>query len=681
MPRLGLRSKTAATPRTKSTTTARTSNTTPARQRSHATTRRRVPRLPTVAQVVNALTQSLSNASLNASVAQNVNQMPVTSTPVVQRQQPMTTNAMQRYDFGETASNVNQTPIRYNGRLCAEFSGNSGADGIDAREWLRIFELQVKRMTDEDKIQVLSRHLSGDALKWFAIEAMDEQIDYNVVREALIARFSRLKSLRVNEATERRLKFNETVENYYNDMRRILRNAKLTDEVEVEFLSRGMPESYRIQIAPFEPKTPLEWLRIALKVEDAKKKRFSKPTEATNYSEESCEAANRWKDDRRNRFRGDDWKKNRPKTQPNSDFPVDPCPRCQKQYGLMEYHWKRLCPREDKNLTTPKTVDPTSGQTTSQTPVADNSSLVPHTGHSFELITGFVHCDMFVNDNKVRAFCDSGSTLTAVSKEFADKIGVRLNDKTSIAVRMVEGSTNTLGSFDAKIQIGKKTKRMRVHVFSNLQHEALIGLDVATAFGLTLDFRSGHIHVNYHLDAQSDIRDETQSLQNDDINEIFDRRPQKTSENCIEDDIFERQYEIESYNLRDSGTFKGYVLVSLRGRDLLVVPPSLVSKILNEFHSNQRLHVDAKTMIRTISTRFLVAKARRRRTHIREELSDVCIESRRHGFPKAIVCCERFPRYVNDNRFPTRSLSIIRQKSEDRRRRRLSEAVESKTTN
>ena len=634
MPRLGLRSKTAATPRTKSTTTARTSNTTPARQRSQATTRRRVPRLPTVAQVVNALAQSLSNASLNASVAPDADQLPITSTPAVQRPQQMATNAMQRYDFGGTTSNANQSqPKRPSGLLCDKFAGNTGTDGIEVKEWLRIFEIQVEDYTDREKIKTLSRHLTEHALKWFAIEEMTEQTEYNVVREALIKRFSRARGLGINEATDRRLRSTETVESYYNDMRRILLSAKQSDECQVEFLTRGMPDSYRLQIAALRPKTPQDWLEIAISIEDAKRRRFSKPTEATNYSEESCEAANRSKDDRRNKFRGEDRKKYLSRTQPNSDLPAEPCPRCQKQYGLMEYHWKRLCPREDKNQTTPKSVDPTSGQTTSQIPVAGDSALVPHTGHSNSLINGFIHCEVFVNDIKVRAFCDSGSTLTAVSKEFAEKLGIRLDDKTSITVRMVEGSTYTLGSFDAKIQIGNKIKTMRVHVFPNLQHEALIGLDVATAFGLTLDFRSGRIHVNYHLDAQSDIKDENEVLKSDDNNDIIETAPQNTNVNSIEDDIFERQHEIRSYKLRSPKTIKGFVFVGIRGRNLLVVPPSLVPKILKETHDHKRLHFDAKAMIRTIATRYWWPK-RDKDVHTFVKSCQTCASNRQKTTPK-----------------------------------------------
>ena len=111
----------------------------------------------------------MGSANLNAVVALNANQQPITMTPVAPRAQPV--NVMQRLDF-ESPSPAPTTDKRYFGLFFDKYSEIIGSDSIEIDEWLPVFELLAENMADSDKIKAVARHLTGDALKWFAVDRM-----------------------------------------------------------------------------------------------------------------------------------------------------------------------------------------------------------------------------------------------------------------------------------------------------------------------------------------------------------------------------------------------------------------------------------------------------------------------------------------------------------------------------
>ena len=88
-------------------------------------------------------------------------------------------------------------PNRIFDKRCDRFSGNN--DKIEVDSWIKVFELQTELMTDRDRIKALSRHLTDDALNWFAIDGMSDDMNWNAVRNGLIKRFSRAKPSQPNE--------------------------------------------------------------------------------------------------------------------------------------------------------------------------------------------------------------------------------------------------------------------------------------------------------------------------------------------------------------------------------------------------------------------------------------------------------------------------------------------------
>ena len=217
-------------------------------------------------------------------MSSNTNPMPITSTTTTNVVQPV--NVMQRYNFGAATPNTFMTlmpPNRFFGQICDKFTGNS--DSIEVKSWLKIFELLTEGLSDSDRIKALARHLTEDALQWFALDDMSAEESWNAVRNAMNIRFTRVRAQGIAEASERRLKPHETVETYYNEMRRLLLNDRISDECQVKLLTKGMPEAYRIQIAALDPQSPQRWLRIAVGIEEAKRKRFTKHTDFSHYGQ------------------------------------------------------------------------------------------------------------------------------------------------------------------------------------------------------------------------------------------------------------------------------------------------------------------------------------------------------------------------------------------------------------
>jgi len=97
--------------------------------------------------------------------------------------------------------------------------------------------------------------------------------------------------------------------------------------------------------------------------------------------------------------------------------------------------------------------------------------------------------DVKVNGVQTRAFLDTGCTLTAVSKTLAKKLRLRLNEKSSIKVDHVGGTTNSVGAKCAKLTIGELTKTIVIHVFEHLGDELLLGVRDAAMFDLYADLK------------------------------------------------------------------------------------------------------------------------------------------------------------------------------------------------
>ena len=539
--------------------------------------------------IVNELAQTLGNTSLNATITGRTTPPPqMASTPAPQRAQQAI-----RYDYEDPIPDPNPIQTkRYFGLFCEKFSGKTGTDSIEINEWLKVFERLTRRFPDEDRIDALGRHLTDDALKWFAIDDICDLNEWDAVREAMMNRFTRIRTLGLAEAADRRLKTTETVEQYYNDMRRLLLKAHVSDAGQVELLTKGMPDSYRIQISALQPKTPQQWLSIAINIEEAKRKRYVRQEVATHSGKEIENKESMYRIDQRKDQR------NYSRTQPNSDLPAEPCPHCLRRYRLTEYHWKRVCPRLKPTHTEQTTTQADTGLT-------EQNNTTP----TITFISdGFVYYDIEIDDKKVRAFLDSGSTLTAISLQTAKRLKLIPDPRTSITIRHVNGTAPTVGRIEPILKIGDKSMKFPIHVFDNISQDALLGIDAAKAFGLKVDFGSvSSTNTGIHQIFSSTIEKlNASTVPNNETKAVDATEHRFTAISCkpvvstVDIDLLvQRQDEIKAYNLKKPIIVNGLTVVHYRGIDRQVVPPSLVPELIRNTDNNR--HLKPRNLIRMLA--------------------------------------------------------------------------------
>ena len=172
--------------------------------------------------------------------------------------------------------------------------------------------------------------------------------------------------------------------------------------------------------------------------------------------------------------------------------------------------------------------------------------------------------DILVNNRKIRAFLDTGSTLTAISSAAARRLRLSPDSRTAITIRHVGGHEKTLGRIEPFLQIAGQTHRFPVHVLDKLSHDALIGIDAARAFGLKVDF-SGRQAYNHNRqpfisnisrvteDSLETVRipDEAIDITDNGLEENMSAEATNGNSviNTTEIDPFiRRQHEIKSYN-------------------------------------------------------------------------------------------------------------------------------------
>ena len=121
-----------------------------------------------------------------------------------------------------------------NAKLCDRYIGYSHS--VDVKVWLDVFTAVTIDWIDRDRLRALPRHLADESIEWFGQEIVPEitTIDWSECKRRMIARFSHSIGNPIIEAFDRRLSGRETVSDYFNDKRRLLVRAAVSDEVQVE---------------------------------------------------------------------------------------------------------------------------------------------------------------------------------------------------------------------------------------------------------------------------------------------------------------------------------------------------------------------------------------------------------------------------------------------------------------
>ena len=187
---------------------------------------------------------------------------------------------MQRYDYGvqevqptgvsPVIATVSQSTRDVGRNLIEKYTGSSSE--LTVNEWLDVFHAVTLGYNDPERLQALPRYLGGVALKWLAVEVIPKSTTMSWIecRRLMVQRFGKTLTNPLVEASQRCLQRNETVTEYYDEMRGLMMTAGIAEEHQAAFLTRGMPDQYRMQIAGHAPQTCAQWLRIALSLEEAK---------------------------------------------------------------------------------------------------------------------------------------------------------------------------------------------------------------------------------------------------------------------------------------------------------------------------------------------------------------------------------------------------------------------------
>ena len=215
-------------------------------------------------------------------------------------------------------------------------------DTVRVQTWLTLFEVHTSPLNDSQRIRTLIYSLKGPALEWFGDEIAlhATTITWSETKDKFIRRFGVATSTPLIDAQRRRLKREETVEQYFKAKMRLLRRTHLIEQEVVQQLTDGLPFSWKLSMTAAKPSDSNTWVELAQQIEthfasannNNRPNQFRKPFQPKrNFTPRSLNV-----------------------TQTQRKPPQ--CRFCQKR-GLTEYHWHRECPNNtQQNQRTPATT-------------------------------------------------------------------------------------------------------------------------------------------------------------------------------------------------------------------------------------------------------------------------------------------------------------------------------------
>lgn len=370
---------------------------------------------------------------------------------------------------------------------------------IRARDWIALFEAATETYTDAERRASLIGSLADDALTWYAQEvAPIHGISWPEVRTRFLSRFGTAVVDPLVSAEKRRMSTTDTVLSYSQEKLALLRQAGVVEKSAIASLTEGLPFSYRQHLLASRPRTYDDWLEIALSLEHSITESFrrQKTRPSINAMQESPV-------DRR------------PTPESNTDDPPPyPCRFCKKR-GLQRLHWHNECPnrtsfecsrkpnrtsartfekRTDENRTNPKTAV-NNGTARAANNIIDNQPQLPFKVdlesevNNIQPHPAFLYFTAHVNGHRIRAFLDTGSTLTVISKQVADSLDLKIDPASATSISHVCGSGRSYGITQAELTIGSITINIPIHVLGESSLDLLVGIREARRFGLRADLK------------------------------------------------------------------------------------------------------------------------------------------------------------------------------------------------
>lgn len=144
----------------------------------------------------------------------------------------------------------------------------SGKRDENVNKWVKEItnELNMVKLSDEQKRSVIQTFLLDDARRWF-ISNMATMLEWDTFVTGIQNAFSSkwLQEAAIKKISSRQQGMAETILHYYTEMIELFDtiDLKMTDNMKVIYLTTGVKSSIKKEILRQAPKTPAEFLEVA----------------------------------------------------------------------------------------------------------------------------------------------------------------------------------------------------------------------------------------------------------------------------------------------------------------------------------------------------------------------------------------------------------------------------------
>ncbi|UYV69327.1 K02A2.6-like, partial [Cordylochernes scorpioides] len=247
---------------------------------------------------------------------------------------------------------------------------------------------------DSEDGQIRTRN----ALEWFADEILSNASikKWDTVKLKLIQRFGYKVESPIVAASKRRLKKEETVEDYFIDKIRLLNQTSLNNVEKLKMLTDGLPLDWKNYLVTAQPKDPSHWMQIAMEIEQNNNQIRQQQRSKTKVFNITT-----------------------PTISKNCPYW---CPICKKK-GLYFKHWISDCKDYDPNYKDKLKHQATNITTDVKQTIAD-SLCIANTNFPYR----FVNVEVLLNNIPVSSFIDTGYPLL-IGLDVAGKIGLIIDTK------------------------------------------------------------------------------------------------------------------------------------------------------------------------------------------------------------------------------------------------------------
>ncbi|UYV61089.1 K02A2.6-like [Cordylochernes scorpioides] len=391
-----------------------------------------------------------------------------------------------------------------NNRL-QKFNGSKSA--IRPESWIKLYDFENNSLKEDEKIKNLMYYLTDSALEWYADEIISNPAikRWEVVKEKLIQRFGSYNANPIVSASHRRLKREESIENYFQDKIRLLNQTHLTKEEKIHLLTDGLPNDWKDLIVAAQPTDTTKWFHIAASIEQNRASIQFKPKNKIHLATKN-------NDNRKN---------------------VCPfwCPICSKN-GIKIKHWVTDCEDYDPNYKKDRPNQNTSVKQVCGAPELLNVSTLTNTPTqgAFKLINISVE----VNGIPAQAFVDTGATVSIINWRLFKRTRLQLQPNSDIHISQADGVTRTCGSLQTKVRIDKLIKPVTLHVMKNFKYPLLIGLDVASLFNLLIDVRDKTIYTKFYGLQNPILVNHLEEIREHELKELLEHNRNVFSQHAID---------------------------------------------------------------------------------------------------------------------------------------------------